>query len=161
MLREFPLWRVMREEGRTSPSALLRVLDADRPPVDVAEIARRLGVEIRHPSAPGWSGAVSSEGDHAVMWINPSDAPVRQRFTMAHELGHLMLHPLGVAYRDVQFNESPYEAQANRYAANLLMPLVMVQHYVDVVGPRTSRLAMMFGVSDAAMKIRLGKLIGA
>src|SRR5690349_10782900 len=37
----------------------------------------------------GVAGCAWRDGDRAVLWVNGTDAPVRQRFTLAHELGHL------------------------------------------------------------------------
>lgn len=54
-------------------------------------------------------------GDHPVMLINANAPPDRKRLTKAHELGHLVLHS-NIATEDM-------EAEANRFAAELLMPL--------------------------------------
>lgn len=54
-------------------------------------------------------------GDHPVMLINANAPPDRKRLTKAHELGHLVLHS-NVVTEDM-------EAEANRFAAELLMPL--------------------------------------
>lgn len=81
----------------------------------------------------------------------------RDRFTLAHELGHLFLHQGVTAYaRSEGAPHRPYEDsewQANTYAAEFLMPLD------EVKGMRTSyQLMMSFNVSEMAAERRLRKI---
>jgi len=65
--------------------------------------------------------------------VNANDPPVRQRFTIAHELGHLLIHKYSTAHADGRYqvrfrNEKSAtgsvreEIEANQFAAELLMP---------------------------------------
>jgi Zn-dependent peptidase ImmA (M78 family) len=137
-------------------------------PVPLARLARAFGVSVKAATlAPGISGELRPNPDGSfVIRVNRHDAPARQRFTVAHELAHFLLHrPLighgiedDVLYRSALSDQ--IEAEANRLAADILMPLEQVQEEyraacgngVDVVG----MLAARFGVSEPAMKIRLG-----
>ncbi|MCD8920856.1 ImmA/IrrE family metallo-endopeptidase [Staphylococcus gallinarum] len=64
---------------------------------------------------------------------NPLDANNRQRFTIAHELGHAILGHEGKSFRTVKtskYNDivtRMKETSANQFAANLLMPEKLVK----------------------------------
>ena len=131
-----------------------------RAPVDVHSVARRLDVEIKEVPEPGWAGAVASTDRSAVIWLRASDATVRKRFTVAHELGHLFLHPLGREFRDVTFKGGRRESDANQFAADLLIPLWMLDGYVASSAGNVAALAKTFRVSAHAMQIQLSKLAG-
>lgn len=130
-------------------------------PVDPVVIAQRMGIEVQ-PSSP-----FSSESGHylyrdgsPLITYHPTDAPVRRRFTIAHEVGH-HVHGDVDAPRDTaeSFNSmsrDPREVAANRFAAALLMPKSVVNFFVLEKGVTDlSELAGKFGVSMAAMKFRL------
>ena len=151
---EAPMWLRMKL-ARFGANEILGHFGMRTPSVDPFAIARGMGVEVHMVSKPGWAGAVQSDNTSAAVWISAEDHPVRRRFTLAHELGHLMLHPTGVLFRDVTFAGTPQETQANNFAADLLMPLWMVQPIADHVGHDIERLIDIFGVSRQAMQIRL------
>jgi len=128
-------------------------------PVDVFRIAGWLGVGVSlDPSTSAW-GELRWEGGRPVIRLRASDALVRQRFSCAHELGHLFLHGEGHHFRDdnATLGTDPKEVAANRFAADLLMPANWVQELnwpeIDLVGSARS-----FGVSQAAMEVRLRSL---
>lgn len=155
-----PLWKELKH--RASASDLLRLFRVASPPVQVRDIAAGLGVLVQEVVNPGWSGAVSADDRAAVIWVRAGDSTARQRFTIAHELGHLLLHDVSVAFRrDDTFRGSPEEVQANAFAADLLMPLWLLDPVAQSVGQDSVVLARMFEVSEKAMKIRLGRLVGA
>lgn len=151
---EPPMWLRMKL-ARFGANEILSHFGMRTPSVDPFAIARGMGVEVHMVHNPGWAGAVQSDNTGATAWINAGDHPVRRRFTLAHELGHLMLHPTGVMFRDETFAGSPQEAQANNFAADLLMPLWMVQPIAEHVRYDVERLIDIFGVSRQAMQIRL------
>lgn len=155
-----PLWRQLRDARRTDPSDVLQACGVHAPPVDVDAIARRLGTIVHYVESPGWSGAVSSSDVRAEIWINQDESRVRQRFTLAHEIGHLLLHPLQVAYRDTSFTNvtNPNERQANQFAAELLMPAWMMRTALNSTGGYLWRMARLFDVSEQAMEFRLKNL---
>lgn len=115
------------------------------------------------------SGGISSLLDRPVVisrptiTYNPNEASVRQRFTIAHELGH---HALGhsIRYRDPAANFSALihdrdEVSANRFAAELLMPKdLLILKLREIENPTITWLAREFDVSEVAMKFRLKKL---
>lgn len=153
-----PVWRRMKE-GRVTPELLLRRMAVVRPPIDVEALAARLDIAVHRIADPGWSGACRTNNERAEIWLAKDEASVRQRFTIAHEIGHIFLHPLGEEFRDTTFVGDPREADANQFAADLLMPVAMVQAFAPILSFDAGKLAALFGVSRRAMEIRLLKLI--
>lgn len=97
------------------------------------------------------------------IYFNASDSLVRRRFTVAHELGHMVL-----GHRDAPRDgpdafrsgtRDPIERAANQFAAELLMPAEAVRRAV-VSGRFASleELASAFRVSPAAMNYRVTNL---
>jgi hypothetical protein len=152
-----PLWKDMRER-RVKPLELLTELGLSEPPVDPFFIARALGVTVECDDFP-YEGALDSTGASPVIHVRASDITPRQRFTAAHELGHLILHPLGEFFRDEKLGgrRGLREVQANRYAAELLMPALWVRERLWR-GEKFDDLMATFGVSRSALMARLEAL---
>ena len=102
-----------------------------------------------------------------IITLNSSDSPNRKRFTLAHELAHFIKHRKQLEAGSIIDNAlyrsllpEPMEWEANRYAAQLLMPLsAMKKLWID--GVRTaSGMAVRLGVSEQAAEIRIGQLKG-
>ena len=136
-------------------------------PVDPVVIANRMGIAVM---ADPYLGTESghylprgSETGNPLVVYNPREAYVRQRFTVAHELGHHALNH-GDSPRDTSANftmgaNDRREVAANCFAAELLMPAEIVHALIKVRGIRTiEQLASMFNVSKAAMTYRVGNL---
>lgn len=157
-------------EYRTANDVLQSHWDG-RLPVNPHLIAEAMGIEVKamtpfEPDSwnPNESGHYSYRDGRPLITYNLTDAPVRQRFTIAHEIGHHVYGDLD-APRDTseQFSaraRDPREVAANRFAAGLLMPAALVKHLVlEQRVTDLSKLAKTFGVSTAAMEFRL-KAIG-
>ena len=139
----------------------------DTLPVDPQKIAKKMGITIKAISHEGCSGKACKEnGESAVIEYDNTELPLRQRFTIAHELGHHVLNHTsnGHHFRDEisQFKanvRSPTETQANKFAAELLAPEIAIKHYVfkkNITSIET--LARLFKISSVAMKYRLKNL---
>ncbi|WP_311945767.1 ImmA/IrrE family metallo-endopeptidase [Halomonas piscis] len=94
--------------------------------------------------------------------FNYDEAPVRQRFTQAHELGHVLLNHVSKEHtrlRDTTFNDRGdwREIDANAFAAELIMPEEYVRHQASKI-PNIGKLAKYFGVSATAIRYRLKNL---
>jgi len=144
-----------------------------RVPVNVYELIREagLGLSFQEMDAniSGWI-EMQPSGRYLVA-VNSTHAPVRRRFTAAHELGHYIYHRdlLGRGVGDTRayrMNGTPFEngsirpvheRQANSFAANLLMPQKALLAYMDQGIKSTEKLAEIFEVSQDAMRIRLGR----
>jgi Zn-dependent peptidase ImmA (M78 family) len=156
---------------------LLREQEIESPPVPVAGIARSLGVPVvSKPLEGDLSGFLLRKGGRAVIGVNSSHPVVRQRFTIAHEIGHFLLSKEEGVHLDRGFDlrlrdprsaprNRPSEAKANLFAAELLMPAEMVTD--DLGAPGTldffndgflRGLAKRYEVSTQALMIRLGVL---
>lgn len=135
-------------------------------PVDMNSIATKLGIDVRFLN---WdelhlSGKACLENGQRIIYVNPTDSLVRQRFTLAHELAHHILNhvtPHEPCFRDERhtFNgdyASIQERDANRLGANILMPEYAIRHSIDKENIRTVEgLALKFNVSERAMYYRL------
>jgi Zn-dependent peptidase ImmA (M78 family) len=150
---------------------LLDELNLAQIPVDVSAVASRLGANVVFEDLDDdVSGFLLREKSVITIAINKEHHVNRQRFTLAHECGHLFLHAdkgdrlwLDKTYffRDGSSSQGDRfaEIEANQFAAGLLMPEELIRFSiaraerisdVDVV-----RLAMQFQVSERAMIFRL------
>ncbi len=154
---------------------LLEKYTITHPPVDVERLAELGGAEVNfEPLESSVSGMlVRPPRGLPVIVVNDRHPRVRQRFTIAHELGHLLLHRgrqvivdhltrARVNLRDETSSlaTSREEITANQFAASLLMPADWVHDSVDthLALPPTklvSQLAEVFDVSEQAMEFRL------
>jgi len=154
---------------------LLQQFRIQTPPVPVEKIARKLGILICPlPAEDDISGAIVRKDGHVVIAINPTHHSNRQRFTIAHELGHFFFHAGLEEHVDRDFRvswrrvaDSPpsvdwQEITANRFAAELLMPSRFMKSDLDTIGEVNKRAVTLFAlrykVSNEAMKIRLSNL---
>ncbi len=158
---------MLAKQRRLSADGLLASFGMFHPPIDIFGMIKRLNIGLWFEPDLQWSGAVdmaNSPGmEEAHIWVKvgPGETPERQRFTAAHELGHLMLHLDGTqaAFRDDTFAGDEKEAQANGYAANLLVPMRLLDIHARSSAD-TQALARLFQVSPAMMRIRLMKRHG-
>jgi Zn-dependent peptidase ImmA (M78 family) len=153
---------------------LLRQLPVETMPVPVEEIAEHLRAAIvRERLESTISGLLLPEGGAKLIAVNSAHHPRRQRFTIAHELGHLQMHDgayivdstVRVNRRDGLSSMATdlEEIEANAFAAALLMPPALVRGALEPVrAPRLGNpsrigehLAEQFGVSAEAMSYRL------
>lgn len=111
----------------------------------------------------GLSGSLQNIGDMWIMKINSKHHKNRQRFTMAHELGHYIMHKDKNAiftdttfFRGAEYNTM--EFAANEFASSVLMPLNEIKDLLNKGVRELEDLSDTFNVSPAAMKYRLEKL---
>jgi Zn-dependent peptidase ImmA (M78 family) len=144
-------------------------------PSPVEEIARAEGIQVvRSPASGGESAFLLRDGRRTIIGVNSRTSRTRQRFSIAHELGHWDLHegkPLIVDH-SIRINKRDEvssaatdreEIEANAFAASLLMPHHLVQRAVDReiefgINTRESltlALAKEFDVSTETMGFRL------
>lgn len=167
------------EEARASARALVGKLGLKAPPVPVEKIAKASGARVEFsPFDEELSGMAFIRDGRPVIGVNSNHHPNRQRFTIAHELGHVLLHrsKLGATVmidkgrnflpRDSVSTEGVdrFEMQANAFASELLMPEWLIRQVLS----GSSRdiqdddylisIANRFRVSLAALQFRLGRL---
>jgi Zn-dependent peptidase ImmA (M78 family) len=147
------------------------------PPVPVEQLANLAGAEVHYEPFPGeLSGMVhrQASGRHLI-GVNALHPLTRQRFTVAHELGHLLLHkdeelhvdensPIGFRTPVSSHGVHSDEIEANQFAAELLMPVYLLDAAIAKIPANTgtedavAMLAEVFGVSEQAMTFRLSGL---
>jgi len=161
--------------------ALIRKYGINEPPVPVEDIAGGEGAMIVRNNFDGSeSGFALRDGKRIIIGINTRTSRKRQRFSIAHEIGHVILHPLSplivdhsvrMDWRDdvSSLGTNAQEIEANAFGAALLMPQDMVIDHVQKYISRAPRpgagsswrdelvsgLAREFDVSTEAMGFRL------
>lgn len=153
------------------------------PPIPVVDIADELGIQVRFQPFTGQSdvsAVLKRKGEKAVIGVNSLHSSTRQRFSIAHELGHYYLHKEeqlfidfgsmirrpSVHYRNAVSGQASdrYEIDANSFAAALLMPKGMVRREFTALLDQTpdltsenvvTEMARRFHVSRDAMNYRL------
>lgn len=142
----------------------------DERPVPVGAVAKRLELSVASKTLPTEiSGSIRFDQGTYKIEVNNTDAPVRQRFTVSHEIGHYLLHrdlidaegiTDTVLYRSTL--SSAKEAEANRIAAAILLPWqsVVEWHQSHFSGPprveTVEKVADAFKASRLAVGYRFG-----
>ena len=136
---------------------------------DVEDLRRAPGVPELEPGQTLSGLMLPARGE---IWVNAEEArqwPPRRRFTIAHELGHWLLHrdperPVFCRSTSVDPAEArpplpPAEEQANAFGAAVLMPAWLVRAQYVRLGRDFFALCDAFGASGAAMGRRLHAVI--
>lgn len=150
----FNKWSVIQEIRKTIP-------------VDLNKIAEKFNIDLYTAKMDNKiSGLIRKFNGKYEIIVNNSHPLTRQRFTIAHELAHFVLHEDKIGdgiIDDVLYRSGlpeKIEIEANQMAADILMPYVKILEKIkqnnniqDVDG-----LAEYFQVSKVAMAIRLDRL---
>lgn len=150
-------------------------------PVRVDRIAKARGIKVRYsPLDDELSGMAFYKDDIPIIGVNSRHHVNRQRFTIAHELGHFALHEhilrkgmhvdkfITMLNRDTNSAKGSVniEIEANQFAAELLMPKQLVQKHMDQKNldygmvpdeNAVEDMARAFKVSPMAMTYRIAK----
>ncbi|MGO3181489.1 MAG: ImmA/IrrE family metallo-endopeptidase [Aequorivita sp.] len=155
-------------------------------PINLEQLAKKLKISIeRQDLNDDVSGFLLKKEGKATVGLNTNHPEVRQRFTIAHEIGHFKLHnfesPLFVdyfytgsmlrsnesnkLYRSTHNSNNPsMEKEANFFAANLLMPKILIKAEIEKLNSLLSyedkllKISEVFKVSTQAMDYRLKSL---
>ncbi|MEU6537967.1 helix-turn-helix domain-containing protein [Streptomyces sp. NPDC047000] len=155
-------------EGRDLAAELRERLGLGLVPVpDLAELVESaIGLDTAALTLPqGVSGftAIDPERDVTISVVNAADVPERQRFSLAHELGHVLLQD-GVAAHRLDGRRTPAEKRCDAFARHLLAPSEGVRRWMDclsVTEPGLRECAMAarhYGVSLPVMFIQCKEL---
>lgn len=154
---------------------ILRSFKISETPIPIERIVTALNIKVAYAADEKYSGLLlRSAGNTTVMGLNNSESFRRQRFTMAHELGHYYLDPKKKAFVDQKVvvdhrnnkagkSENKKEMYANAFAAALLMPEHLlsndfrriVEEKKVFIDDHLIALANKYEVSREAMKFRL------
>jgi Zn-dependent peptidase ImmA (M78 family) len=158
------------EKIELAAEELLAELDINEVPTPIEDVARALEIHIKRAPSADFSGLLLRKNGRALIGVNSSEAPARQRFTIAHEIGHFVLHPQKDAFVDFRKDRAggevkpPRERHADMFAAALLMPRKSLlkdfrrlakNGFTDQI---TATLARQYAVSEDAMRFRLMNL---
>lgn len=143
------------------------------PPVDLHKLAKEMKIKIHYRSLPancdGWTVALLPNNlnvEHLIL-VNSRKLAVRQRFTIAHEIGHIVLNhcdrkpnaPLFKHFQITLKDNFEFERDADIFASELLMPtphllkLIKIDKVKDI-----KRLSDFYQVSKQAMEIKLEEI---
>ena len=132
--------------------------------IDIKKIAEDENIKIVYVELDSAvSGYLKLENGNWVIGVNQLHNSKRQRFTIAHELGHFYMHKeKNILFEDTTFfrdsGNSSIEFAANEFAANLLMPETRVRDAINSGIKELAELALRFDVSIAAIKYRVVSL---
>lgn len=135
-------------------------------PVQIEQITTKLGIRIKRAPSEDFSGILLRKDGKALIGVNDTESHVRQRFTIAHELGHFFLHPAKDAFVDYRDNQhggirSSKEREANMFAASFLIPRESLISEVKKISSKgifdteIESLAKKYDVSKESMNYRL------
>lgn len=133
-------------------------------PIKIKDIVlglTRLGHKITVNGVPlseGFSGQIIQISDKTGILYNQNDSEHRQRFTVAHELGHFMMnHSMGVSREEIinLKNKLKIEKEANIFAAELLMPKQLIIDTQKNNKYKPQELANIFNVSELALWFKI------
>jgi len=153
--------------AKQAAKTILSDFGLTEPPVNPADIARHLGVVVKfvtfNENHSSISGFYDCEDD--AIYVNESEFPLRQTFTIAHELGHRMMHrdwaasaDYAILMRDENVAKNKYEYEADEFAGHLLAPRFMLDKYISKAS--NAELSRLFAISIPALKVRLSKEYG-
>ena len=150
-------------------------------PVNIEALIKLFNIELDKQAelVDGILGEIRRQDDGKFkISVKKGDHYFRQRFTMAHELGHFMLHSnkLGDGINDnIRYRSDPSEGlynrqigdieetEANKFAATTLMPKNLLLPYIkgwngNIDSINLKEIATEFQVSPESMEIRLKSL---
>lgn len=156
---------------------ILNELRISKLPIPIKQIAKERGIQIKpYKFDDDVSGVLLIRNGNAIIGYDPLESSVRQRFTIAHELGHFTLHSkesglfvdkkFKVHFRDQESTtgENKKEKEANAFAAAILMPRHLLVKEInksdyDLADDSFLKdLAKKFNVSMQAMSFRIANL---
>ncbi|MCS6284411.1 MAG: ImmA/IrrE family metallo-endopeptidase [Nitrospira sp.] len=153
---------------------LLAECGVTQAPVNLERLADYLGATIqREMIEDDVSGMVFKHKGRYIIGINDRHPETRKNFTIAHEMGHIVLHQLDQVHVDKKFPVKlrddvssqaidPHEIEANAFAAALLMPEALLKKDLSEIDceneDQRNDLAEKYGVSRQAMNYRLMNL---
>jgi Zn-dependent peptidase ImmA (M78 family) len=168
----------MNKEIEEKAERLLKACGAMKAPIPLDTVVHHLELTAQARPLAEASGVLVIENGRGMIGYNVNHSRVRQRFTIAHEVGHFVLHaPDSQQQRlfvdrsmmfkrdeDSSTGDAVQEIQANQFAAALLMPEKLIREemaaaHLDLDDEEdVSNLAKRFNVSGAAMTFRLKNL---
>jgi Zn-dependent peptidase ImmA (M78 family) len=145
-------------EIRSKVKSILEKLVITEAPIPVEKVADLFSLSvIYYPKFPdSVSGTIIKDDDLHAIGVNENHPVVRQRFTIAHELGqYIMGHDENRILDDSFDKNTDNEREANKFASELLMPYNILKADIEKEPHNIPSLAQKYKVSEQAMSIRL------
>jgi len=154
--------------GEKAEARIAELGISDPRDLDVEAMAFDAGVRVEYQQLSGCEATLVGVASRAIATINPSPSRGRERFSVAHELGHWELHR-GRSFRcrvdDPSENlasDAPLEKEADSYASHLLMPGPIFNPVIKPLGMlgfvQLEDVARQFETSLLATAIRLARV---
>lgn len=154
--------RIASEVGQANPFvAIARIVEKYRQPLDsLEEIARRLGAAGITTTSMTFDGGIFEGASGFAIKLNSGTSPRRRRFTLAHEIAHLILDHGNARGARRSHANTELEQACDAIAAQILMPL---DEFIHVARGRASTASLLaiadhFGVSPQAAAVRVREL---
>ena len=133
-------------------------------PINLEKVAVSYGLEIKNATFKNPDVVGFYDRNSKKIYVDKNDPFGRKSFTIAHELGHHILHQektsdvfLRLDSLNLDLQDKEDETEANWFAASLLMPKKILSAYWEKIHD-VEILAQIFGVSKTAMVWRLKNL---
>jgi hypothetical protein len=124
---EYAARQVINEFGICSPEH-----------IRVRDIAVAKGARVLEEPVPGATASLVTLGEQAIVRVSPESNEERKRFSIAHELGHLVMNHVTSIQKIctdadmLNWYQSSQETQANFFASELILPTQLVTPRCDV-----------------------------
>ena len=141
---------------------LLRGASIAAPPVDADGLAASLLLKVAR--IPNWRHHARALLEHGEIRVNAQESPYAQNFSIAHEIGHYLLHPDSFVFSSHEDPESDLyaadpdqalEDEAEYFAGTLLMPRRWLRRDVIQNRLKAAALAPRYRVSREALFVAL------
>lgn len=125
------LWKQLNKlmqnvKPNRAAEVVLEALEIKSRPTDVFNLSNMLGAKVKFANITE-QGILHFIDDVPTMFVKHNETNVKQRFTIAHQLGHILLHSndnnANIYFKDLSYSvDNKMEQEANRFAANILIP---------------------------------------
>jgi len=167
--------KLIAEAASQLVSRLIESRGHDTPPFSPEEYARLLGMKIVKANLGKVNAALVESGEGYIIRVNESDIPTRQRFSCAHEIGHVLFNQVGLEthVRTIEYRSTFDPSGTNRVramarerlcdvaATKLLMPDGIFKKYLTSLGVSLhaiETLSNIFQTSITATAIRVAEI---
>lgn len=162
------VWRRAREPIIAAKvEETLELTMVSKIPINLNQVVRQLCLVVEQGSLEGdLEGMLATDGEVGAILINASVAnPQRRRFTLAHEIGHFVLHRDKHAFHDTaaelrDYSTSTVEVEANTFASMLLMPTSLLPESVGRDKPSLEQADDVSARFNVSLEATLRRMIG-
>lgn len=139
----------------------LLVATGQQPPINVELLAHHVGCEIRKKPYHGqgkMAGMLDTFAYVNIIGVNELATLQRQRFIIAHMIGHLLMHKKPLIVCNSMLLREPEEVEASLFACELIIPTNNLKNDLEGIDieEELSNLANKYEVTDQVMSFRLG-----